>query len=299
MPNLTRPTNIPDMVNMLKAFLSEEGVAQGLAFEPGPSDVFIATYPKCGTTWAQQIFHGLRTGGSMDFEEISIAVPWIEAASDMGIDLNAPQAAQPRGFKTHLSWDEVPKGARYIYVMRNPNDVLVSYYRFFEGWFFEPGSIDIETFTFDYLLVGARNRNYWTHLLSWWDQRHADNTVLLCFENMKRDLPGHVERIAAFAGIDATPELRTLVSRQAEIGFMQQHISQFDDHVLRDLRNPVLGLPPGGNSDKVRDGQVGQHKRALPDTVVQEMAARWQRNIAAPLGYENYHALRAALQRGE
>jgi hypothetical protein len=40
-------------------------------FEPRSSDVFIVTYPKCGTTWVTQIAHSLRTRGSMDFDEIT------------------------------------------------------------------------------------------------------------------------------------------------------------------------------------------------------------------------------------
>jgi len=35
------------------------------------------TPPKCGTTWMQQIVHGLRTRGSMDFNEITRVVPFL------------------------------------------------------------------------------------------------------------------------------------------------------------------------------------------------------------------------------
>eukprot|EP00968_Pinguiococcus_pyrenoidosus_P022004 scaffold2979_cov243-Pinguiococcus_pyrenoidosus.AAC.5 len=40
------------------------------AFVPRAGDVFVVTYPKCGTTWMMQIVHGLRSGGSMDFGEV-------------------------------------------------------------------------------------------------------------------------------------------------------------------------------------------------------------------------------------
>ena len=63
MPNRKRPANIADMTATLKRFFSAEGIAHALAFQPLPSDVFVATYPKCGTTWVQQIFHGLRSNG--------------------------------------------------------------------------------------------------------------------------------------------------------------------------------------------------------------------------------------------
>ena len=68
-------------------------------------DVIIAPYGKCGTTMLQQMFHQLRTGGDMDFDDISRVVPWIETAPALGIDCNAPQRATPRGFKSHLAYD--------------------------------------------------------------------------------------------------------------------------------------------------------------------------------------------------
>lgn len=51
---------------------------------PRAGDILIVTSPKCGTTWVQQIVHQLRSRGSMDFEEISVVVPWIEMAFDLG-----------------------------------------------------------------------------------------------------------------------------------------------------------------------------------------------------------------------
>ena len=88
-----------------------------------------------------QICHQLRTGpaGHMDFEEVSEVVPWLELAADQGQDLHAPQPGTPRCFKTHAWREHCPKGARYIVVVRNPPDVALSFFRFFEGWFFEPG----------------------------------------------------------------------------------------------------------------------------------------------------------------
>ena len=76
-----------------KAMHSEESVRVGRAFQPQPSDVFVVTYPKCGTTWVTQILHALRTAGSMDFGEITEVVPWDILAHDCGQKLDAAQAA--------------------------------------------------------------------------------------------------------------------------------------------------------------------------------------------------------------
>lgn len=57
--------------SVLAKFHTKESVDNGLSFVPGKKDVFVTTYPKCGTTWVSFIAHSLRSRGSVDFEEIS------------------------------------------------------------------------------------------------------------------------------------------------------------------------------------------------------------------------------------
>src|SRR4051812_18074909 len=128
----TRPTTLEEFLNRIQHFNSEESRKRGLAFQPQPTDVIISPYPKCGTTWLQQIVHGLRTRGDMNFEEITAVVPWLELAFTLGLDLEAPQPF-PRAYKSHLDWNDIPKGGRYIISIREPKDALISFYRFFEG----------------------------------------------------------------------------------------------------------------------------------------------------------------------
>ena len=70
------------------AMHSNESVRVGRSFKPQPSDVFVVTYPKCGTTWVTQILHALRTAGSMDFGEITEVVPWVILAHELTLTLS-------------------------------------------------------------------------------------------------------------------------------------------------------------------------------------------------------------------
>src|SRR5204863_4185815 len=155
-----RATTLAELQAKTAGLVSEASFVAGLGFVARPSDVIIASYAKCGTTWLQQLVHSLRTGGDLDFDDISRVVPWIETAADLGLDLDGAQRGEPRAFKSHLSYDQVPADARYIVSVRDPRDALVSAYRFFEGWFFEPGSIDIETIARVRFVEG---RTYYTH----------------------------------------------------------------------------------------------------------------------------------------
>ena len=107
-----RPTSIDDLTARLARFRSPEAMAALERFAVRPSDVFICTYTKSGTTWMQQVVHQLRTGGSMDFDEISVVVPWIESAADMDIDPDADQPWEPRAFNSHLSSSGRPSECR-------------------------------------------------------------------------------------------------------------------------------------------------------------------------------------------
>ena len=294
---LRRPTSLEEMRERTKGMMTEEGRAYGLAFPLQPTDVVITPYGKSGTTWLQQIVHGLRTRGDMDFYDISRVVPWLETSHDLGIDLHAPQRGHPRAFKSHLNWYDIPKGGRYIVSIRDPKDVLVSGYRFAEGWFFEPGSIDIGTWAKE-SLENRDKHGYWGHLRSWWEQRHNENVLLLCYEIMTQDLPGTVRTVAQFIGVPLDDELLDIVIRQSSLNFMLAHKDRFDDHLIRTLSEQKAGLPPGSDSAKVRKGEVGSHRYELPQTLSEAMDQIWREEIEAKLGFPTYQALCAAIDDG-
>lgn len=288
----TRPTTILEMQARMESFATEDGWQKGLNYKPDPTDVFIVTPPKCGTTWMQQIVHGLRTRGSMDFDEICRVIPWINMAHDCGIDIYAPQVAQPRAFKTHSTLDEAPKGGKYIVVLRNPHDALISHYYFFEGFFFEKGSIDIETFAREFYIP---RRAVFNHITALWDRRKDGNVLPLCYENMKTDLPQTIERIAEFIGVPLDDDLREIVLRQSDIKFMQAHENQFEDHVIRKARSAAMKLPLDGQLSKVRDGQAGSAKLLLPQHIKQELDEIWQNELTPKIGLRSYDDLRREL----
>ncbi len=276
-------------------FVSPAGLAYARAFRPRADDVVIATYPKAGTTWMQQIVHGLRTGGDMDFEEISAVVPWIELAHDMGIDLEAPQKAAPRAFKTHWNGTRMPRDGRYVVVIRDPRDTMVSFHRFMEGWFLEPGAVSADDFAAYLIARDHPGGSYWQHLKSWWERRRDGNVLMLAYEDLLADLPRVVHRVARFIGCDADADAIAVATRQARFDFMKAHERRFDDHLTAEARNRACGLPPDARSSKVRTGGSGGHAGILSAAMLDRLDALWRREIADPLGIADYAALRRAL----
>src|SRR6266542_956063 len=148
-PIITSPISLAELFERSKKTwlpLMAESTQYGVSYQAQPTDLFISPFLKCGTTWLQQIVHGLRTGGAMDFDDISRVVPWLETAHMLGLDLQAPQPGAFQAFKSHLSWDALPKGGRYIVPFSNPKDALISFHRFHEGWMWEAGAVSLAEF---------------------------------------------------------------------------------------------------------------------------------------------------------
>jgi hypothetical protein len=260
-----------------------------------PTDVIISPSGKCGTTLLQQMFHTLRTGGDSDFDDISRVVPWIEMSPLLGLDLNAEQRANPRGFKSHLSYTQVPKGARYVISVRDPRDAFVSMYRFMEGWFFEPGAISMEEFFAGWSRGGgAEGEGYWSHILSWWAVRDRPDVLIFAYENVVRDRAAHVRRLAEFAGIPLDDDLLALTVERTSRDYMLANKHRFDDFMMRGLSEAAGGLPPGSDSAKVRAG-TSYRRAELTPALAEEMDRIWAKTITPVLGFRDFAELEAAL----
>jgi hypothetical protein len=279
-----------------RMFGAEDTASAIAAYRPRPTDVVIAPYSKCGTTWLQQMFHTLRTRGDFAFDDISRVVPWIETAVVLGLDLEAPQRAEPRGFKSHLGYDRAPKGARYIVVLRDPKDACVSLFRFMEGWFIEPGAVSIGAFAQSYIDRTASGRDYWRHLLSWWEQRDNPQVLLRSYEQMSAEPEATVRRVAAFSGIPLDDELLALTLERSSFAFMLAHKDRFDDLMMRKASEARCGLPPGSDSAKVRQGGSGGRQELPPDAAA-ALDATWREIVTPATGFADYAALEAELRR--
>jgi hypothetical protein len=298
---ITRPTSLTEWFERVQQTwfpLMAESTQHGLSYQAQPTDLFISPFTKCGTTWLQQIVHGLRTRGDMDFDDISRVVPWLETAQGLGLDLQAPQRGSFRVFKCHLSWDAIPKGGRYIVSFRDPKDALVSFYHFFNGWQWEAGSVSIAEFANTFYMANQGDGwdgSYWAHLVSWWEQRHHPQVLLLCYEAMKADLPGTVQTIADFLAVELDEQLLELAVKQASLDFMLAHKEKFSDPLIQEVHGKIGFLPPSSASAKVRKGRVGDHRTELSADISAKLDAIWREEVEARVGLSSYQALREAL----
>lgn len=297
MPADRYPRSFDEMIAAKNLIFPPSTFERGKEFKPRTDDTIITPWSKSGTTWLQQIAHGLRSGGDMDFDDISRLSPWIEVADALGIDLDAEQGWWPRAFKSHYSYNAVPKGARYIVSFREPHSTLVSYYRFYEGWMFEPGTVTLDEYLAPHL-DRARGKDYWTHMESWWSQRDAENVLLLSYELMQEDIRPTVVRVAEFIGVDADDDLVDLVVHQSSRDFMLEHGDRFDDLLHRQRSDAVGALPLGAGSTKVTAASDEPSRYVLSPDVLAAMERNWAETMDASFGLSTYAEVVDALRPG-
>jgi hypothetical protein len=230
----------------------------------------------------------------MDFDDISRVTPWIEMAATCGLDPEAPQRGEPRGFKSHLPYDAIPKGARYVVALRDPKDAMISMFRFMEGWFFEPGTVSFETFARS--RMSRRGPDYWHHLVTWWEQRDNPDVLLLSYEDMTAEPEANIRRLATFAGIPLDDGLLALTLKHSSRAFMLEHKDRFDDAMMRRVSEERCNLPAGSDSAKVRTKPSGAPRQEMTPTIEAELDAMWAETVKLKLGFEAYAELEAALR---
>ena len=208
------------------AFVTPEAINRLRHFKLYPEDLWIVTFPKCGTTWTSQIVRLIRSQGVQEEMRLTSAVPWLEGIS-LHPEANVDELPRPRAYTSHFPYDLLPCGpphatpCRYIYVMRNPKDVAVSLYFFTKlGW---EHDLQWEDFWRDYVEGSVMFGSYFDHLLSWWSHRHDERILLLKYEDIHRDTPGAITRIASFIGETLSEDLVAKIAGMVTFKSMQSN----------------------------------------------------------------------------
>lgn len=266
-------------------------------YSPQPGDVFITSWAKSGTTMAQQMFHQLRmlaaTGQpDMDFDDISRMTPWEDTAQQNNLDMNMPQKAAPRGFKSHREYERLEPGMRYIVTLRDPHETYHSFHRFFSGYLFEPGSISMEEFLPLWMMGGPGGCDYYTHLLSWYARRNEPDTLLVSYRWMVKNKREMIRRMASFLEIEADPAMVDQVDALTTREFMYEHRDKFDDAMIKQGMAEVLGLHDL-ESSKVK--AEGSDPKQVPPAIAEQIDTMWVERVLPATGHADFASLAAEI----
>uniref|UniRef100_A0A8C6T2T7 Sulfotransferase n=1 Tax=Neogobius melanostomus TaxID=47308 RepID=A0A8C6T2T7_9GOBI len=194
--SLYKGVYVPHMVNPAEALQQYEE----MSFRH--DDVLIATYPKSGTTWMQELVCLIMSGGDPESVETSpnwVRVPWLETDHRIPLELRP----SPRLLATHFSHRMMPQSfyqvkPKVIYVMRNPKDVCTSdyYFHIMSSFLVTPSSK--RDFLHKFLEGKMIYGSWFDHVKSWLSAADTHRIMYICYEEMIEDLRGAVGRISKF-----------------------------------------------------------------------------------------------------
>lgn len=203
------------------------------AYRPRADDIFIATYPKCGTTWTQRIVSMLafRSPEPRPINEVS-PFPEMPIRGPIEPEIAAMEAQEHRRFiKAHLPLDGLPifEGVKYIHVAREGRDACLSWHdhqvaytqeilaRFDRVGLDDPAigrphprpPADPRAFFREWLAHGPDSvaPDFFAFEESWWEGRRSPDILMVHYADLKADLAGEMRRIADFLGIAIPDDL--------------------------------------------------------------------------------------------
>mmetsp|Transcript_23874 Transcript_23874/g.50030 ORF Transcript_23874/g.50030 Transcript_23874/m.50030 type:complete len:304 (+) Transcript_23874:50-961(+) len=215
-----------------------ESFESGKTYQAQDNDLFIVTYPKCGTTWTQHITYLILNNGvplSPD-QRLDLVWPHLEEVGADFITNKATVLENHRLIKTHLPYRFTPKSnpkAKYIFVARNPKDCVVSFYHHTVGF---PRHYDFAEGTFDtyfnlFLNGKVDSGDYFDFLRKWLDRKDDPNMLFLKYEEGRKDTRKYILQIAEFVDTDMYParlladdeKILKLVLEHSSLEAMKQH----------------------------------------------------------------------------
>ncbi|MQM09582.1 hypothetical protein Taro_042457, partial [Colocasia esculenta] len=253
-----------------------------------PDDIFVASTHKSGTTWLKALVisitqrrshsprdprHPLRTANPHD------CIPFLEEIFTADEDPDVDGLPSPRIWSVHTPYSALPEsarssGCRIVYIIRDPKDVFVSYFRFAHAVAkaskVAPVNMDeaFELFCTGVYPFGP----IWEHALEYWNEslRRPDKVLFLQYEMMKGEPLGAVNRLAAFLGcpFSVEEEKEGLVEEISELCSFQS-LSSLEVNKEGDLETLKSVSVPRRSFFRV--GQVGDWKNHLSPAMAERL----------------------------
>lgn len=167
---------------------------------PRREDQYIASFPRSGNTWLRTVITNvLDPDSGSDPDAFNARIPGLSFRNLAAIQ----RLPSPRLLKTHSAW--WPGVRRAVYLVRNGEDVLVSYYHYLTT---RGGQkMSFESF-YHTQARGELGPPWHVHVESWLERgrrRLGDRLLVVRFEDLKAAPEPTVAEILAFLRIEATP----------------------------------------------------------------------------------------------
>ncbi|MGD0389338.1 MAG: sulfotransferase domain-containing protein [Tepidisphaeraceae bacterium] len=217
------------------------------------SDVFLCAYPKSGTTWLGFLIAQVLKPDpdeQLDLKSFDKFVPDVNLSyNKRGSLASYADWLDPRFFRCHAACDEhLP---RAIYVLRDPRDVMLSYWHYKKFL-----SKDFTLSLGEYLQSDDHWPCQWDeHVSSWLLPRRHPNLLVVKYEQMHAQTAQVLRDVLDFAGLSCTKEQ---VGRAVEA-------SRFDRMRAAEEKFGVHGKAGDEKERFVRKGKTGSWRDEMTE----------------------------------
>jgi len=248
-----------------KDYIVNKSFTRFMPTNPLHDDLYIVSFPKSGTTWLNFIMANVHLKMSnrnqqVTFYNIHDFIP--DVMQNRYLKNNILSFPGHRVIKSHAEMN--PYYTKVIYLVRDPRDVMVSYYWFLKklgGW---DGDLH------QLIHSGAYGIEAWCrHVHGWVEKTPATSHLFLIrFEDMKSDLGKVLTRIYTLLGHEISKEVLDQAIELSSLENMKKLEKEYNHG--GDFRFPGFQF--------VRKGKSGDYRTEISEADVKfisEKAARW------------------------
>lgn len=255
-------------------------------FVPRDDDIVVTTAYKAGTTWTQRAIAALLFGPGPLEQPLNLVSPWLDARFWGPVEpmLELLDAQPHRRFiKSHLAADGLRyfAEAKYVVVGRDTRDVFMSLFNHYAAYtdLMMDGLNSPDRPGAELPRCPATPRELWPrwiregwfewepdgwpfwshhhHLSTWWQFRDLDNVHLVHYADLKSDLVGELQRLAAFLDIDVEQADWPAIAETLGLDAMRDEARGADD--------PMAFAFEGGAARFFYKGDAGRWRHVLTD----------------------------------
>ncbi|XP_063363592.1 sulfotransferase 1A1-like [Cydia amplana] len=252
-----------------------------------PDDIWVTTFPRSGTTWTQELVWLLKN--DLDYDKASkskLGERYISTGlglmqnTDMRAILTAlrpnviealENAPSPRFIKNHFPLSLLPENlvdiAKVVYVARDPRDVAVSLYNFMKLMKNDVGNFKL--FWNLFIQDLCNYTPYFAHIKEAWALRHHPHMLFIFYEELSKDLPSCIKRVATFLGEKVTDEQIVKLCEHLNIDNFRKNGSVNWEWLTRRVCDP-------GAESFIRKGKCGGWREHFDEEMTAQ-AQQWMR----------------------
>lgn len=209
------------------------------------TDTFIVAYPRSGSSWSRFLLGSLVAHEFVDWESSEKVVPDIYRNSQKQLN----KISSPRILRSHHSYDK--RYPKVIYIVRNVEDVLLSYYRLNKKYDKHYSNEDISTFIEKFMNGSLDDFGSWGENVQSWisNANKIENGFLLVkYEDLKEDTFKELNRIVKFLSIHRTEdEINRAIRWSSKENMSKLEKAQSDIPLFKESKKDISFVSTDGN----------------------------------------------------